>query len=125
MQTTIEKLDRLADMIAQTDVLKMHFDKLRKSVITPEIQAALDEIAEEEKTALDAMSAGIDSLTAEIKAEVSTAGTSIKGANLHAVYAKGRVSWDSKRLDGYAAAHPEIIEFRKEGAPSVSIRAAK
>ncbi len=39
-----------------------------------------------------------------------------------AIYSKGRMSWDGKRLDGYATAHPEILAFRSEGQPSVSIR---
>ena len=32
------------------------------------------------------------------------------------VYTKGRTSWDSKRLDGYALAHPEIAACRTVGA---------
>jgi hypothetical protein len=34
---------------------------------------------------------------------------------------KGRVSWDTKALDGYAVAHPEIEKLRIEGAPTVRI----
>jgi len=49
----------------------------------------------------------------------------VKGRELEAVYVKGRISWDNKALDGYAAAHPEIGAFRKQGDPSVSIRGVK
>ncbi|MCG3145996.1 MAG: hypothetical protein HONDAALG_03775 [Gammaproteobacteria bacterium] len=52
-------------------------------------------------------------------------GATVKGAALSAVYAKGRVSWDNKALEGYAVAHPELLAFRSEGAPSVSIRGVK
>ncbi|CAK0771531.1 hypothetical protein CCP3SC15_4350001 [Gammaproteobacteria bacterium] len=39
-----------------------------------------------------------------------------------AVYTKGRVSWDSKKLDGMMILVPELASARKEGEPSVSIR---
>lgn len=41
------------------------------------------------------------------------------------VYNKGRESWDSKGLNGYAVAHPEIVCFKKVGAPYASIKEAK
>lgn len=45
-------------------------------------------------------------------------------ALITASYGQLRVSWDTKALDGYAAAHPEIQQFRIEGLPSVSVRKA-
>lgn len=120
-----EKLDRLAHMQAQGDVMNTHFDTLRDAILTPEIKAGLDEIEAERKTAMDALNGGIASLTEEIKADVIQAGATVKGSYLMAVWNKGRVSWDTKALDGYAAAHPEITAFRKEGNPTVSIRGLK
>jgi hypothetical protein len=76
----------------------------------------------EQDLALTAASVGVRSLTEEIKADVLAAGQSVTGAHLQAVWVKGRVSWDTRRLDGYAAAHPEITAFRKIGEPTVSIR---
>ena len=67
----------------------------------------------------------ITSLTESIKASVIGLGASEKGSRLHAVYAKGRETWDSKGLGGYAVAHPEINSFKKVGSPSVSIRATR
>ena len=49
----------------------------------------------------------------------------LKGSLLHAIYAAGRASWDTKALEGYAVAHPEILQFKKVGEPSVSIREMK
>lgn len=116
------KLDRLAEMQSQMDVINLHFDELRKSILTPEILAQLDELEAERKTAADVLSGGIASLTDEIKADVIQFGATVKSAHLQAVFAKGRVSWDTKALDGYAAAHPEIAAFRDIGKPSVSLR---
>lgn len=119
---TIEKLNRLAELEAQADVLRLHFQNLRDAVLTQEQREQLADIDAEQQTALEALKGGIDSLTAEIKAEVASAGATVKADHLQAVYSKGRVSWDTKALDGYAAGHPEVLPFRKEGDPSVSIR---
>ena len=120
--TTIEMLDRLANMQAQADMLQTHFYKLRAEIIPPEIQMQLIELDDERTTAMESIQGGIASLEAEIKANILEAGSSVKGAYLHAIWSKGRVSWDTKALDGYTAAHPELLPFRKEGDPTVSIR---
>jgi Mn-containing catalase len=120
-----QKLDQLADLQAQADVIRMRFNDLRDGVMTPEIKQALADIDAEERTTLEAVSEGINKLTADVKDAVILAGASVKGKYLQAVWAKGRVSWDTKALDGYAAGHPEIAHFRKEGEPSVSIRNVK
>lgn len=119
---TNEKLNRLSELQCQADVIKLRFDELRKSVLTPEIQQQLADIAAEETTALDALKDGIDGLTEEIKNEVLSAGATVKGDYMMAVYNKGRVSWDTKGLDGFAIAHPEMAAFRKVGEPSITIR---
>ena len=64
-------------------------------------------------------------LEQQVKAAVLAHGATVKGARVQAVYIKGRVTWDAKALDGYAVEHPELFAFRKEGAPSVSIRTVK
>ena len=47
---------------------------------------------------------------------------SVTLAGIRAVYVTGRVTYDSKRMEEYAQAHPEIREFRKVSSPSVSLR---
>ena len=72
---------------------------------------------------LEGVSENIAALEAEIKQAVISAGTTVKGSFIQAVFTKGRVSWDTKSLDGYAVAHPELLSLRKVGEPSVSLRA--
>ena len=117
-----EKLDRLAELQAKRTLLDVSRQELINQVITPEIQARITEIDIEFSGQFNAADAAINALTDEIKADVIQAGESIKGAHLHAIYTKGRVSWDAKACDAYSVAHPEILAFRKEGDPSVSIR---
>jgi hypothetical protein len=118
----IEKLNQLSEAEAQLAVLRLDKQEAINSVLSPEIKAALAAIDLEMSPMFEAVEATITALTAVVKALVVEAGESVKGDHLHAVYAKGRESWDGKSLSGYAAAHPEILTFRKIGDPSVSIR---
>jgi len=70
----------------------------------------------------EAVDENIRKLTEEIKAEVKALGTSVKGDHFQAVYVKGRVTWDTSKMDGYAVGHPEVLFMRKEGDPSVTLR---
>ena len=118
----IQKLDTLAEYQAQRAYLELKKQELIDAVLTAEIKAKLADIDAEFSVQLASAETAIASIESEIKADVITAGATCKGANLQAVYTKGRITWDTKALDGYAAAHPEIQPFRKEGSPSVSIR---
>lgn len=124
-----ELLEKLAEFQAQRDAetLQKNSEKqaLIDAVLTPEIKQKLSDIEAEFAGRGDAVASNIAELEAQIRTAVIESGTSVKGSILHAVYAKGRVSWDTKALDGYVKAHPELAEFRKEGEPSVSIRASK
>src|SRR5574343_1878758 len=112
-----EKLDRLAELQASLEVIRMNKQATIDAVITPEIKARLDKIEAEYTQTSEAIQAGIESLTNEIKDEVITAGASVKGTHLHAIYAKGRVSWDSKILEGLMMVFPKLEEARKVGDP--------
>jgi hypothetical protein len=115
-------LNELSELQAQVDLLAIDKQGAVDAVLTPEIKAALADI-EAEFTGIGAEATRqIDYLTQSIKASVLALGETVKGAGIQAVYTKGRESWDSKGLAGYAVAHPEIEVFRKIGEPSISIR---
>ena len=61
-------------------------------------------------------------LSAQIKEAVIREEKSVKGEHYHAVYVRGRVSWNSDMLDGMIVAFPALEKARKVGAPSVTIR---
>ena len=141
IQEKLEKLAELHNFITMYETTKNdtkqlldgEIQTLINSVLTPEILAKVADIKAEFQPKYDllendstfvANKAAADALTAEIKDEVVALGETVKGSCLMAVYAKGRVSWDDKALEGYAAAHPEIQPFRKVGNPSESIRKA-
>lgn len=117
-----QALDKLSEIYSAKDALALQKQELIDSVLTPEIKAKLAEIDAEFAPMVEAVNAQASLLETTIKAEVITAGASVKGSYLHAVYAKGRVSWDSKRLEGLMIALPALKECRSESAPSVSLR---
>jgi hypothetical protein len=117
-----ELLDEYTNNLAGIDTFKMEKNKRIGMVITPEIKAALENIDREIDPIIEQFNARAAELAELIKAEVIAAGETVSGDHHQAVYAKGRTSWDSKALEGYAAAHPEILVFRTEGKPSVSLR---
>lgn len=118
---TREKLDKIADLRSAQNLREMDKQALIDQVLTPEIKTKIAEI-EAEFAASDNVTDTINLLTEEVKSEVTELGETVKGTFLMAVYSKPRVSWDTKALDGYIVSHPELTQFRKEGAPSVSIR---
>jgi phage host-nuclease inhibitor protein Gam len=99
--------------------------RLLDEVYSAEIKSRMAEIEAEFAGKTEAVNENIAALEAEIKQAIIAHGASVKGSVFHAVFAKGRISWDTKSLEGYATAHPELLTFRKEGEPSVSIRVAK
>lgn len=113
-----QKLERLTELYAKRDLLSLD----KKAAIPAEVQAILDEIEAEFAPKQEALSAEIEQLEQAVKADVLETGETAKGGSLQAVYTKGRVSWDTRALDGYAKANPAIAEYRKQGDPSVSIR---
>lgn len=119
---TKEKLDALYELKCAIEVSNMDKQALIDSILTPEIKQKIAEIESEfsEKNAV--VNTKLSALEYEIKADVVSGGETVKGDYLMAVFTKGRVSWDTKSLDGYAAAHPEVSQFKKTGDPSVSIR---
>lgn len=119
----IEKLlDELSELYAQRDLSTLEKQRLIDEVLTPEIKAKISEIEAEFNGKSDTVSEKISTLETQIKDDVKKNGTSVKGQFLHAVYTKGRVSWDSKTLDGLMIAVPQLASARKEGDPSVSLR---
>ena len=116
-----DKLDKLANFLAQRDVFSLQKKALIDQVLTPEIRAHLDEIEAEFAGKMEAVDANIADLEEEIRQEALLQRDSVKGSFLRVIWHKGRVSWDTKSLDEYARSHPEVSAYRKQGEPYVSI----
>jgi hypothetical protein len=93
----------------------------KRAEILKHVQGALDSLDAEFEPLLKANSEAIQRLEAEIKNDVLRHGSSIYSEQLYAVYSR-RLSWDSKGLSHYAETHPELLQYRRQGDPTVSIR---
>lgn len=120
--TQIEEYSKLS---AGIDDIQAQKQALIDSVLTPEIKEQLAEIDAEFDPKIAELNMTLRIMEEQIKEVVITAGQTIKGSMHQFVFSKPRVTWDTKGLDGYAAAHPEIERFRKVGSPSVSVRGVK
>lgn len=115
-------LDRLNQL--QQDVMDLRQRKALAiaKAIPDDVKVLLTQIDQTFDDHITSADESIRLLRDAIGGAVLELGQSVKASALHAVYASGRVSWDTKALDGYAAAHPEVSQFRKQGEPVVSIR---
>jgi hypothetical protein len=117
-----QKLDQLANFQAQRDVLELEKQSLIDQLIPPEIKDRIAEIKAEFTGKREAVEDNIAALEADIREQVIRQGASAKSTFLRVVYHSGRVTWNTKSLDAYARARPEILEFRKQGQPFVTIQ---
>ena len=113
-----EILNQLTEAYARRDLIQI----AKKDAIPADVQKILDDIDIEFEDKLNANAALIADLEAEAKQAVFEAGATVKGGALQAVFMKGRVSWDTKKLDGLMIIIPELNQARRVGEPSVVIR---
>ena len=116
-----EKLERLTNLHGALDVTRMDYESKRAEILR-KVQAELDALDLEYKPILEAAEGNIAALENEIKTDVLLYGRTVSGGSYHASYTQGRVSWDNQGMTKYAASHPEILQFRKQGQPIVSLR---
>jgi uncharacterized protein YifE (UPF0438 family) len=115
------KLRELAEVRSYADGIAARKEADR-AVILATIQAKLDAIEAQYAAELEEANRAVAELEAEVKAAVLAAGKSVRAGPVHAVFYRGSVTWDSKRLAEYAQRNPDVEQFRRVGAPRVSIR---
>lgn len=98
---------------------KMHAER---AILTEAQRAELDSIDATYRTESDPLLALQRDKEDELKSHILRHEASVKHAGLHAVYVKGRITWDAAKLEGYAMAHPEINAAKTVAKPTVSIR---
>ena len=118
-------LGALSQLQQQHAALQAQCEATKEAAIHADVRAVLAAIEGEYQPQFDGMLVEIGQLEAQIKAAVLEYGRSVKGAGMQAVYMAGRVSWDDKFLQGYAATHEEILQARLEGKPSGSLRKSR
>ena len=120
----ISKLDRLAEKTTAFNTLQSDYEVNRAEILKT-VQGDLDALETEYTSIVQEIQDAIAKLRAEIKNDVLLNGSTILSPNYRAVYIRGRVTWDTKGITRYAEANPEIMKFRRQGRPSVSIRSVR
>ncbi len=118
------RLDELAEVIAAEESAHADYEA-RRAAILEKVKAELDALDAEYAPLFAAAAERRTALEEAIKNDVLNWGASVRGSQWHAVYYRGRVTWDTHGLEVYAAVHPEVNAFRKEGEPTVVLRAVK
>ena len=116
-----EKLDRLANLRGAADVARLDYEAKRAEILR-QIQAELDALDSEYKPVIESAEQNINALENEIKTDVLLHGGSVSSGVYRATYTQGRISWDNDGMAKYAASHPDVLQFRKQGQPIVSLR---
>lgn len=124
IHTIAAKLSELSELRVAADLTRADYETRRDAILSV-VRAELNTLDDEFAPLLEAVQDRISTLEADVKQDVLAHGESVKAGLVHAVYMRGRVSWDTRRLDNYAATHPEVLHFRKQGEPSIAIRAVK
>lgn len=122
--TAKELMEEYEDRCDRLALLQAEYAR-RVEVVMATVKEELDALDVELKPILETATTLKTEIEAELKTAVLAEGATIKGARLMAVWAKGRETWQTDKLAGFALAHPELLELRKVGEPTVSIRAIK
>jgi hypothetical protein len=115
------KLERLTDLRGAADVARLDYESKRAEILK-KIQGELDALDLEYKPVLEAAEENVAALENEIKTDVLLYSETVSGGSYRASYSQGRVSWDNEGMTKYAASHPDVLQFRKQGNPIVSLR---
>ena len=116
-----EKLERLSNLRNAAEFTRLDYETKRTQILK-QVQAELDALDSEYKPVIERVDENIAMLENEIKTDVLLHGESVSGGMYRAIYMQGRVSWDSEGINKYAEAHPDVLQFRKQGQPIVSLR---
>ena len=122
MEELQNQIDQYSDLAYQCDALTIKKQSLIEEIMTPEIKAKLVEIDAEFDPILLQLNLNKSVLERNIKEQILTLGRTVSGIYHCFRWSRPRVTWDTRALDGYGAAHPEILQFRKEGKPIISVR---
>lgn len=112
-----EDIVRLLETKAAIELQIADKTSLLRSLLNT-IKSEVDRLTIEEQKALAECELQIKKLTLAF-------GGTVDGSVYQSTYNGGRVTWDSAGLNGFAAAHPEIEQFKREGKPYVSIKRRK
>jgi hypothetical protein len=97
------------------EAARQEFQNCRFELLTDEVRAKMVEIDQQEKTVIDEINKVLATMKVKLVEATKKLGESVntpKGIR-SAIWSEIE-RWDSKGLDGYAVAHPEILQLRSK-----------
>lgn len=82
----------------------------------------MEQLEEQFRQAHEEAYQAIADLKEEIKKEVISLGRTVETLKIKVEYRRGSVRWDTKFLEGYVLAHPELMKYKVEGKPTVAFK---
>lgn len=118
-----QMLDRLYVLRADAIDLQLEKERSQSAIIPQEIKDKLNILEEEYALKFVENQRERDQLEMTIREAVAVRQENYKGASgMSALFMPGRVSWDTRGLEGYAKANKAVLAFRKVGEPFVTIK---
>jgi uncharacterized protein YifE (UPF0438 family) len=96
--------------------------EMRRAEILQRVQDDLDALEVAFATRVEPLRQASERAEQAARAAVLAYGASFRYGRVQAVYARGRITWDTKGLTQYLESHPEVARYRRIGQPSVSFR---
>jgi hypothetical protein len=119
----LERLHTLTEYTDELEAAEAGLEAKIEELIPPKAREAIKAMREEFAPMLEGAEANIEELKATIKEIAVGIGHTVPNGRWQAVWAKPRQSWNNDKLEAYAAGgHPEVLDFREVGLPTVSIR---
>ncbi len=112
----------LGDINAQINQVFLNISSALKQAGSKPDQIVKLNIYIRNSSLISAVQEQIEQLEEQARLAVLEAGETVKGGALQAVWVRGRVTWDTKKLDGLTILLPELNQARKVGEPTVTIR---
>lgn len=125
MDEVAKRLDELAGFHDEAEKLRRDLDEKIEAVMTEEVRQAIADLRAEYLPKQSIVDQRITETVALIKEMTVQRGVTVNGSRMMAVYLPGRETWDGKKLEGLAMVIPAVLEAKKVGDPSVTIRAVK
>src|SRR5262252_5129390 len=91
--------------------------------LSPEDATRVQGIVQEFRDRETQLQQEIAATEAAVKAAVLKTGASAFGTHLQASIMAPRITWDKHGMAVYSALHPDVLDHRKVGEPSIQIRA--
>ena len=120
-----EYMENYADLTERLKMLSDNLAELKAKAIPVDVYKIIAELDDEYLPMIEQVQAALAYTKERIEQQVLDATTTWKGTRYMAVWNRGRETWDGKALDGFAMAHPEILQAKKIGNPTVTFRQVK